>query len=85
MAAIRAERDYIIHEDFMKVGFHTLDFYRCAPYEMGPWCSPYLSLFTIELFQAQAERRQEARVKRTLQRGFWQGVIGVMPPKFSRV
>ena len=27
MAAIRAERDYVIHEDFMKVGCHLLSFY----------------------------------------------------------
>lgn len=26
MAAIRAERDYVIHEDFMKVRLHTLVF-----------------------------------------------------------
>ena len=27
MAAIRAERDYVIHEDFMKVHLHTLIFF----------------------------------------------------------
>jgi hypothetical protein len=35
MAAIRAERDYVIHEDFMKVGFHSQVFYLFVPHDMG--------------------------------------------------
>jgi ATP-dependent 26S proteasome regulatory subunit len=35
MAAIRAERDYVVHEDFMKVGYHIQVFYFCVPHDMG--------------------------------------------------
>ena len=33
MAAIRAERDYVVHEDFMKV--HYLGLQSCAPLHSG--------------------------------------------------
>jgi hypothetical protein len=42
MAAIRAERDYVVHEDFMKVRFHTLVFSSLHHYDFISelaWCS----------------------------------------------
>jgi SpoVK/Ycf46/Vps4 family AAA+-type ATPase len=71
MAAIRAERDYVIHEDFMKVCLHTPVFFNqltsaCLVLTVPP---PSHSDKTPSLCdeivsgRAQAERRQEARVQ----------------------
>ena len=81
MAAIRAERDYVIQEDFMKVRFHHfslfLSLYLYLTIIELAWCSPCLPFHVITISgSAQAERGQEARVQRALQRRLRQGVKG---------
>ena len=74
MAAIRAERDYVVHEDFMKVRFFTHLFYlylnklvvRC-------WLTSLSTNFISGC--AQAKWCKEAGIECALQRRLWEGVV----------
>ena len=74
MAAIRAERDYVVHEDFMKVRFFTHLFYlylnklvvRC-------WLTSLSTNFISGC--AQAKWCKEAGIECALQRRLWERVV----------
>jgi hypothetical protein len=70
MSAIRAERDYVVHEDFMKV--HRLTLFKSGNQYAS---TQELTLnFWCILGCQEAERCQEVRIQCPLQRRLWQRV-----------
>lgn len=72
MAAIRAERDYVVHEDFMKVHYLTLK--SCVPLHNGGRIDTQ-NPSTFISGCAEAKWCKKAGIECTLQCRFWQRVM----------
>lgn len=79
MSAIRAERDYVIHEDFMKVNFRTHSMFMCM--FLSNYMCPVISWWKFIAGGTKTYRSKETGVHRTLQYWFWQRLDSIFAYK----